>query len=95
MALPTYTHAQLRNIMTEAEGSKTRAKLAITKQVYNDRVFRNRTINKNYNTTIKTPKWFYFRKKKHEREIPGTIMYMTTEHYKPNIQRHKQIINER
>ena len=44
--------------MIEAQQSKTRAKIAITKRIEKERAAKQEDIMRHYGTTIHTPKWY-------------------------------------
>ena len=96
MALPIYTDTQMWNIMNEAQWSITRAKLAITKNINDEKDSRSNNIKRHYKTTLKaTPKWLCNKRKQNETTIPGTIMYMMTDYSKPLLRRDEPIVEER
>ena len=97
IALPIYTNTQIRNlVMKESQGSKTRAKLKVAKDIDNEKESRRSIIKRNYSTTLKaTPKWLCNKRKQDEATIPGTIMYMITDYSKPLLRRDEPIVEER
>jgi hypothetical protein len=95
MELPIYTKTQLRNLMIEAQQSKTRAKIAITKRIEKEREAKQEDIMRHYDTTIHTPKWYYFKQTQNETNIPGTIMYIVSENGKPDLTNQMQKTDER
>ena len=95
MDLPNYTKTQLRNLMKESQESKTRAKRNVAKKIDEERVVMQKAIKTHYGTTIKTPKWFYFKKNQHKRKIPGTIMYIVSDLHRPVLDKQKPITGER
>lgn len=96
IALPIYTNTQIRNlVMRESQGSKTRAKLKVAKDIDDEKESRRGIIKRNYSTTIKAPNWLHIKKKQDEATIPGTIMYMISDYHRPLLCRKEQIIDER
>lgn len=96
MALPIYTDTQIWNIMSEAQWSITRAKLAITRNINHEKDSRKNDIKRHYKTELKaTPKWLCNKRKQDEATIPGTIMYMITDYSKPLLRRDEPIVEER
>lgn len=81
--------------MIEAQQSKTRAKIAITKRIEKEREAKQKDIMRHYGTTIHTPKWYYFKETQNETNIPGTIMYIISESDKPDLTNQTQITNKR
>jgi len=81
--------------MIEAQQSKTRAKIAITKRIEKEREAKQEDIMRHYGITIHTPKWYYFKETRNETNIPGTIMYIVSENCKPDLTNQRQKTDER